>query len=467
MSTRILAGAFLASLIGSGWARAQEPADIEKITARIEALQRELDELRSQVQQIQRGAAPVAGAPGAPPAAGPAPAPTAVSPAIVQYETLSGDPYAAARIDNAPIDPELKGFFAIPFTETRLRIGGYAKLDAIHDFKPIGDHDFFTTSTIPVEPGIWGDNTNIQARQTRLNIEMRRPTPAGMLRFYYENDFTGSYGPRVYNLRHAYGQLHNFLAGFTFSSMVDIDSTPDTLDFEGPGSTIFVFQPQVRYTHPITKHHSIALSVEKGTSDIVTETDVNQTITPTSPWPDGVFRWRYETDAGHLQVGVVLRSVGGYMGNIAEEHVFARGLSFSGNWLVVGSDNVQFQLNAGDGFGRYFSDISGLAADVGLDSDGKMVPLPAYGFFGGYQHYWRPAFRSTVTYGYLNVDSVDKTLTTDFHASHYAAANLIWHPKGSAFNMGIEGLYGKQTLKTGESGDATRLQFAFQYDFVK
>lgn len=37
---------------------------------------------------------------------------------------LRQDGYAAARPDNAPFDPQLRGFFRLPGTETSLRLGG-------------------------------------------------------------------------------------------------------------------------------------------------------------------------------------------------------------------------------------------------------------------------------------------------------------------------------------------------------
>ncbi len=391
--------------------------------------------------------------------------------AIRTRKVLQDDPYAAARLDNAPIDPEMKGFFTLPGTATRIRFGGNAKVDLIHDFDPAGDPDAFITSTIPVGPTPSSDNTSLSIRQSRLSFDLRRPLPgksAGDLRFFTEFDFFGE-SDTTPNLRHLYGQGRNLLAGFTFSTLMDPDSLPDTLDYQGPGGMVYLYQPQIRWTGALGERNTLALALERGTSDIVTEvpTDPSIVITPTSPWPDGIARYRYETERIHVQAGVVLRSVGGYTSTLAEKQVPAGGFSVSGAAQISGSDTVLWQGNFGRGMGRYIEDLTGLAADVGLDGDGNLAALPVAAGFASWQHSWNDAFRSSLIWGRIDLGSTGRTLTTHFHTSDYAAANLIWNPKDSSLNVGIEYLYGRQELSTGERGDAHRVQFSFLYDLVR
>ena len=121
--------------------------------------------------------------------------PGVAQPVLPQRESVADPSTAASRPDSAagPTDPDLKGFFAIPGTDTVIRIGGYAKLDAIADSRAAGDEDQFIPSSMPVG-GSHRDvsNFNIHAKQTRFSFEARRPTTHGNLRFYLENDFFGS-----------------------------------------------------------------------------------------------------------------------------------------------------------------------------------------------------------------------------------------------------------------------------------
>jgi hypothetical protein len=47
------------------------------------------------------------------------------------FQTFSEDNLAAPRYDNVPLDPQYAGFFYLPGTQTILKIGGYFKTDSL------------------------------------------------------------------------------------------------------------------------------------------------------------------------------------------------------------------------------------------------------------------------------------------------------------------------------------------------
>jgi hypothetical protein len=87
-----------------------------------------------------------------------------LSPITETYQTYSQDPEAAARINNQPLDPRFPGYFRLPGTETLLRIGGYAKTDFIYDLKPAGNADSFIPATIPIPAPAAFNNSTISVR---------------------------------------------------------------------------------------------------------------------------------------------------------------------------------------------------------------------------------------------------------------------------------------------------------------
>jgi hypothetical protein len=470
-ATMIAALALL--VVAAGVAPAQTPGESESLKAKIDAMQQQLDALKAQLDALK---AQLEAQQKAPPAAVPTPSaaiatgPVEVSEAIQNRDVLSKNPDAVARIDNAPLDPEQIGFIPIPGTQTRIRFGGHAKIDVMRDFRPAGEADSFITSTIPVGDVPPVENTSMSARPSKLSMEFRGPGPRGDLRVYYENDFYDSTtGKMQFHLKHLYGQLWNVLVGYTYSTINDVDSMPDTLDAEGPPGLVFVRGPVIRYTFGLgaRKRETFAIAVEKAASDIVTEVpNPPVTVTPTAPMPDFHLRFRQEYDSGHVQLGVVLRSVGGYTSTLATKHVLGWGASLSGS-KQLGSDYLLFQGSYGEGFARYIQDIAGLGADVGVDPGGKVVAIPVAGSSIAYQHYWRERVRSSLFYGFAWADSTGMRYTTTFHRSDYAGANVIWSPKDTLFNVGLEYLWGRQDLSTGEWGWANRLQMSVQYDIVR
>ena len=151
-------------------------------------------------------------------------------------ETFNDELTGAARpnTEAPPNNHNLRGYFEIPGTETTIRLGGFAKVNGIYDFSPVGNTESFVTSSIPVGARK-GTNANISANPTRFSLDVRRPSALGPLRFYLENDFVGSSGTD-FNLRQAQGQINNTYAGYGLSAFMDSDAFPETLDDEGPNA---------------------------------------------------------------------------------------------------------------------------------------------------------------------------------------------------------------------------------------
>lgn len=372
---------------------------------------------------------------------------------------------AASRLDNAPspTDPELKGFIAIPGTDTMIRLGGYAKLDAIADRRPAGDTEQFVTSSIPVDgPHRDASHFGMHAKQTRFSFEARRPTTHGGLRFYLENDFFGSSDSYEFRLRHAYGQLGNTYAGYGYSTFMDADSLPDTLDFAGPGAAGYLLVAGIHHSFSLGKGNSLTIAAENPDSQLANTGENDST---TAQLPDVSLVARMERDWGHLQLGAVMRKLG-YDGDGRSDSDFGGGLQLSGSYAVAERDLLLFGLIGGKGISRYTADLTGSNLDAAIDADGRLKALSLRGGFFGYTHYWSELWRSNLIYGQLQLGDAGALASDAFRRSRYAALNLLWSPAPS-WTMGMELLYGQQQLQDGRDADTLRLQGSLQYNFIK
>ena len=229
-STRAIPAALVALAIASSSAgvMAQMPNEAADLRRQIADLKNVIAALEAKIDALERTQT-TASQP-SPPALQPAPPPTSGEHAmsgLAERETSRRDAETAARVNNVSIEPSRKGYIDIPGTDSSFKIGGYAKLDAIVDPDPAGNPDQFTASSIPVgvPEGAKVANFNLQARQTRLNVDFRRPTRAGDLRVFVEADFFGGDGATAFRLRHAYGQAKNVLLGWTWSTLVSREKT--------------------------------------------------------------------------------------------------------------------------------------------------------------------------------------------------------------------------------------------------
>lgn len=387
---------------------------------------------------------------------------------VSSYETYSQDQQAAPRIDNAPLDPDYPGYFRLPGTQTLLKIGGYFKSDFIRDLRPAGDPERFIPASIPIPTSGNGTNSTVSVRPTRLNLDFLIPVEdLGSVRFFVEGDLFGS-NATTPRMRHAYAQAGNFLIGQTFSNFQDPDAGPDQLDFQGPNAQVSLRNPQFRYSIPLAKKTSFRLALEKASSDVAFTTP-QFNAQPSNLTPDGTATFRQEFERGHIQLSGLFRSVGAFLPNGLRDSVFGWGFNLSASTKAIGKDTFVFQGAYGNGIERYLNDTSGEGEDAAPKStqDPHLKAVPVVATYGAYQHFWADRLRSSIIYGFLQVDNTNFQPGTVFHQSNYSAANIIWSPFGGSFNVGSEFLYGWQVLKNGTTGNAPRIMLSAKYNFVK
>jgi hypothetical protein len=455
-------------LLCSGHAlKAQKADEVRDLRKQIEGLEQVIASLKQQVDAMEKRLASQPAAPVAPPAeaeTAPPAATATVNNPLSQRETNRRDAETVARVDNVPLDPSRKGYIPIPGTQSSFKIGGYAKMDMIIDPRLAGNPDEFVTSSIPI--GVpSGSNTssfNLHGRQTRFNVDFQRPGEAWPLRVFLEADFFGSDGPTAFRMRHAYGQARNVLAGWTWSTLVDPDAFPDTLDNMLPSGAAKTRHPQFRYTIPLNSGNTLAFGVEKPNSDIKI-----QGVSNVNPYPDVVVRYRHENKRGHVQLGTVFRQIGGTSQELnITRSVFGSGAMLTGGIKLFRDDFFVYDASYGNGMAHYIDVVSGLGLDATINTERTgLTALPAFGSYGGFQHRWSRSLRSTATYGFAQITNSPTQGDTVFHKARYASANIIWRPVKTA-EVGFEYLYGEHVQKDRASASANRLQISLKYDLI-
>ncbi len=441
-------------------------AELQQLKEKMRELDQMAQELKAQIEAIERSEQ------AAKTAAASTPSPTAkrhTGQATQRRETAGQNETSVARINNDEIAPKPRGFIRLPGTQTLMRLGGFVKTDLFYDLNYAGSYyGAYVPSSFPSAEQPHAKNSTLSMRPSRFNFEFRQPSIRGSdVKAYLEFDFLGSYDRTSLRLRHFYAQWKNLLVGQYWSAFGDPDAFPDTLEFEGPPGSMGVRQPQVRYTYPLNKRHSIGGSVEKSGTDVPFSTQFGAPI-GISKRPDLIGFYRYENNLGHIHAAVISRSVGGLIPNTPNPNLKAEvngyGGSLSGAWQLGShtKDNIVFQAIIGKGISNYYNDNFGLGSDVGLSASGRVVATPTGSFETGYQHYWTRLLRSTVSYGYLRINNTAGDPGTNYHISNYATGNLIYQPTDS-FLFGAEYIYGSLERKNGFKWVAPRIQLSATY----
>jgi DcaP outer membrane protein len=483
----------IALCVGASWGsaplRAQSnDAELQQMRATMQEMAKTIQVLQNRVADLEKkeavkkkeGIAAPSGTPAAKPSAFAVGAPGAPQPVTTgtsntsDRNTFLDDQWPAPRVNNAPIDPSLKGFLQIPGTSTIIKLGGSARLDAIADDSNNGNPNEFIPSSFPVpgQPNAGSPSrSQIQAKASRVTFELRRPIgQENNLRIYYENDFFGdaSSSTMTYRLRHFYGQAWNFLVGQTFSNFMDVDAFPDVIDYEGPNGLVNTRSPQVRYTEPfLDTKLQLAFAVEQPNSQINTgNAAFGHGASTVNRMPDLTAHLRYEEKKiGHIQLSGIYRYLS-FDNDHDGQGVSGWGVSLAGSLNLFAHDTLTAEGTYGEGIARYIQDPSGLGEDAALDGHGNLRALPVWGVAVGYTHQWIDKWKSTVSYGYAHVDNEASNGEFAYDHSNYVSANLIyqWTP---SFRMGLEYLYGTNEVRNGASHDGQRLNFVVKYDLVK
>jgi hypothetical protein len=466
--------------------RAPAPVPSEELVAqrqilasqsqKIETLSRELDELRTEPPPASHELAVRSGTNAvAETSLVTVPDVAPEQPKTQQEESVeTGDAVSKAQADD-PSRARLEDFtgaISLAGTNAMLRVGGYVKTAVVYNFDPLLIKDRFIVGSIIVG----GDDTSdevaqssITADQSRLNFDLREPTKFGLLRAFIEGDFAGSGSGDgsndTFRLRHAFGQWKDMLAGKTWSAFMDPEASPEDIDFEGLNGRVNVRQSQVRLMPKLGQEYEFQVSLEDPDPEIQNGSGVSKI-------PDIVLSARFDPrERLHAKLALIARQIRAQTTSGDVEEKLGWGASLSGRYSTPqldARDKLLFQLNYGEGIGRYINDLQSVGNYDGIFNPDQKDKLELFDVFAGYvswQHWWGVAdWRSNFTFGYVDLDSPDFVTGSGYGSTMRASANVIWSPTPRV-DFGAEYLWGQRENKDGEEGDATQMQLSVKYRF--
>jgi len=340
-------------------------------------------------------------------------------------------------------------------SDLKVKISGYVKVDAIYDL----DQDLgpsFNAAAINTNPNASSDASfQMHAKQSRLNVTASKKH----VKVVVEGDFFTPEGNQLisnssgFRMRHAYGQVGNFLAGQTWSTFMDKNWVlyPATVDFGGPAAATFIRQAQFRWS--VTP--SLDLAIENPENRVRGEVS-RDTL------PDFVARY--------ARTGTVSWQVAGMAQQFEVDGGANDGQSES-NFAATGGINVAFGKNKGSSVSAkvnvnanrytYYGWVNPAAAI----KNGSLETIDHVGGLVAYNIGWggKSNAKTTIAYGLVQFDDefLDPIDVDNISTLH---VNYRWNPWNNV-EFGAEVMFGDQELVNGNTGDATRLQFATKFNF--
>jgi hypothetical protein len=419
----------------------------------------------------------------------------------------------------------VKGDFYYDFSAMQSSIGGVAPTSAPFDgnsHAPIPDKNGFNF-TAGTGHNIHG-RTGMDAAESRFNIETRTPTSYGELKTFIEADFTNPNGltnsaslkvnsnSTGFRLRYAYATLGPVLIGQYNSAFRDSSTEPETLDFGGPIVAGATRQAQFRYTFDFGNGLTLATAAEEPQTSVINNQYKFGSVCTSSigagstafmfttacaltdgpnaggttfgtgngdKIPDFTAALKYAGPWGGISLRAVVRDLywhNGVTGSTSNSSAFGWGLGLSGSFTGWwGKDNASFQINGGQGGGRYIFGAQLTNPDSGV-SNLNSVDLKPIGQISGmiqYQHWWTDMLRSTVAGSYAK-QYVNSTifptcsanaacLPTLDHAWTFHV-NLIWSPVPQV-DTGMEWIRMQARNQAGLDANTNRFQISTKFKF--
>ncbi|TAA19514.1 hypothetical protein EA658_11730 [Pseudoxanthomonas winnipegensis] len=467
-----LACALALALCAPGLAQAQDTTDARQ-DARIAQLESEVLALKQMVEQQQtqlvdaRTRLAEATAPGAPPLKGPGVQASGALPPALTSATAAGTVAPATAPGKAPI----QNTAIVAGGDSHFSFGGFIKLDMLSTWTsdgPIADSTpgrlFYFPAATPVDAGPGKQYADFHAQFSRVWFGVDRVTDAGdKLKGYVEFDFFGGGNNNVGNekfsngypptLRHAYVQWNHWLAGQTWTNLMDLGSLPETVDFVGiVDGTLFARQAQIRYT---TGNWSFSL---ENPQTWYQNRSPAQVSSGENDLPDLTARWTTKGDWGHFTVAALARQL-----RTADDSTSGFGLSVAGSLKAGPKDLLQYTVSGGPGLGRYIG--FGLIPDGYIDTAGRLKAQDGYAGFAAWRHNWTANLRSTLAYSaaYIAVDERAVGVQATERTQSWRV-NLIYSPF-PRLDVGAELSWARRDLGNDAEGELGRLQTTVKYTF--
>ena len=353
-----------------------------------------------------------------------------------------------------------------PGSDASFGIGGFVRAEAAYDFDSLGFQDVVNHRTIPID-GSSRDGANqsrFHVRNSRVNLDYRRPSRLGDIRAFVEFDFFGGGDEFINNyevrIRHVAAQVGDVYVGQWWSQFTDIASSPETIDFGPPLGQPVQRNPGIRWARNFgaDKSWRAGVGIENPAGDL---TDTSELFASDSvPNFTGFIEKR--ADWGRLKIAALALQLDSETGS-----TLGGGINISGRYntpWIAERDNIVFGLTAGEGFTHYYSPLAGVGLEGVIDADGDVEATGILGGFLGYQHWWTDRIRSTFVASALELDSPMGSTPTSFDNGDRFRANLFWSPEDEV-SFGIEYGIARQQTVDGSDGDGSRLHFLAQVNF--
>ncbi|WP_176595057.1 MULTISPECIES: DcaP family trimeric outer membrane transporter [Sphingobium] len=384
---------------------------------------------------------------------------------------------------------------------TNVVLSGYVKLLASSARYSGGDdpsntlgRDLYLPQSIPIfnpaSPTSPTRVTDFSAKQTRFWVDATTKLGTHALKAYIEFDFQAAPGTpqalgqgtqrttNAYDLamRRAFIQFDRWTFGQDFTNFSNPAVFPESTDYVGGvDGLIFVRQPMVRYSMPLSHGLTLHLAAENPETASATIGAPALIENGEDHAPDMTGRLEYAGGFGFLDLAVLGRQLRVDNAKTGAAHIvdsrLGWGISTSGKIFLDdkhGSD-IRFQATYGEGIGRYLG--LNFGPDAVLQTNGKLAGVRNLALFGAGRYALDDQWRVNLIASYQRIfyaDTLNPATTAGiamFNRQAWSVAGNLFYSPVKNVDLGIEYRHGERRLVNDLNGHVDRFDVAAKYNF--
>lgn len=346
----------------------------------------------------------------------------------------------------------------------QLRILGSIRYSALYDFVDMPlKHTFNTYYISTGDDNVKIPNYYNSLNLTRLGFEVTRKLKDTKVFIRLETDFNGPDGQ--FRIRHAYGQIGNFLVGQTWSLFSNVSVMPVTVDGKSATGSVKLRHPQIRYRGNERNGTSWSVALEYSQPELNPQEVDTIGLTTVQMIPDFTARFQRVGLFGEVQLSAIATLISTSDESSDISNMLGYGLSLSGVFDVFPEHNILYQLTGGRAISHYISTFSGTGTDAVFNPEtNEFAPLNSFGGFLSYGFNIKDDITACTTFG--AAWQVNKSYQPDnaYRNSISLSFDTFWEIIEGA-RIGLEYAYGQRWDKDSTTGQASRIWALFYYDF--
>ena len=361
--------------------------------------------------------------------------------------------------------------------ETRINFYGNIRVDMAYDFVASTNTVNNKTGMIPLENTNPTEKAfNVSIATSRLGLNIVRLTPYGDLLGKLEADFWGegtSNNDGRFRVRQAYGSIGNWLVGQTASPFVNIDTSPELVDFTGSMGGGTQRNVQIRYSKALNNKNNIILALEGGDIDNFTGKDQSS---GGSQYPALTLRYDLKSldQSKLLQLHGMMHNNRVSLNNNLKEDKWGWGVGigakikasekdiFTANYYHVEGDSRYLHYANQNNVAFSVTNISNESAEhIGFSIQPNKYNTAQI----GYQHQWLPHFRSNISFAAMKFNDNQGYAKPQYNKElKNIIFNTIYSPVKNV-DLGAEYTYGTRKTFANDEGKMSRINLLSRYHF--